>query len=93
METCLPGDDLDVQNPYPSSLIIASQLYLSSSTSSISMCSLHSPTDKDSGDLSATFGNGSRMRHGSASHCATKHRVGSFKRKDSAKKRHHEALD
>ena len=43
METCLPGDDLDVQNPYRS-LGIASQLNLSSSMSSLSMGSLHSPT-------------------------------------------------
>ena len=49
VETCLPGDDLDVQNPYPSSLGIASHLNLSSSMSSLSMGSLHSPTDKDSG--------------------------------------------
>ena len=44
VETCLPGDDLDVQNPYPSSLGIASNLNLSSSMSSLSMGSLHSPT-------------------------------------------------
>ena len=37
VETCLPGDDLDVQNPYPSSLGIASALNLSSSMSSISL--------------------------------------------------------
>jgi hypothetical protein len=54
VETCLPGDDLDVQNPYPSSLGIASHLNLSSSMSSLSMGSLHSPTDKDSGAAAAT---------------------------------------
>ena len=87
VETCLPGDDLDVQNPYPSSLGITSNLNLSSSMSSLSMGSLHSPTDKDSTDLSvAVCGNGSRMRHGSASHMQPKHRVGSFKRKNSKKK-------
>lgn len=86
VETCLPGDDLDVQNPYPSSLGITSNLNLSSSMSSLSMGSLHSPTDKDSTDLGASSvcGNGSRMRHGSASHMQNKHpRVGSFKRKNS----------
>ena len=54
VETCLPGDDLDVQNPYPSSLGIASHLNLSSSMSSLSMGSLHSPTDKDSSAGAAT---------------------------------------
>ena len=44
VETCLPGDDLDVQNPYPPNLGIASNLNLSSSMSSLSMGSLHSPT-------------------------------------------------
>ena len=48
VETCLPGDDLDVQNPYPSPLGIASNPNLSSSMSSLSIGSLHSPTDKDS---------------------------------------------
>lgn len=88
VETCLPGDDLDVQNPYPSSLGITSNLNLSSSMSSLSMGSMHSPTDKDSTDLSsmaAVCGNGSRMRHGSASHMQNKCRVGSFKRKNSKK--------
>ena len=84
VETCLPGDDLDVQNPYPSSLGIASNPNLSSSTSSLSMGSLHSPTDKDSTDLTTACGNGSRMRHGSAG--LNKRRVGSFKRKNSSKK-------
>ena len=81
METCLPGDDLDVQNPYPKSLGIASNLNLSSSMSSLSMGSLHSPTDKDSADLAASCANGSRIRHGSAN--LPKHRVGSIKRKNS----------
>lgn len=87
VETCLPGDDLDVQNPYPSSLGIVSNLNLSSSMSSLSMGSLHSPTDKDATELTAACGNGSRMRHGSASHMPGKVRVGSFKRKDSDKKK------
>ena len=91
VETCLPGDDLDVQNPYPSSLGIASNLNLSSSMSSLSMGSLHSPTDKDSADLALSVGNGGRIRHGSASH--TKHRVGSFKRKNSKTKKSPDALD
>lgn len=81
VETCLPGDDLDVSNPYPSSLGIVSHLNLSSSMSSLSMGSLHSPTDKDSADLGATCGNGGRIRHGSAN--LTNHRVGSFRRKNS----------
>ncbi len=91
VETCLPGDDLDVQNPYPSSLGIASNLNLSSSMSSLSMGSLHSPTDKDSTDLGSACGNGSRMRHGSAS--LSKHRVGSFKRKNSKTKKSPDTLD
>ena len=85
VETCLPGDDLDVQNPYSSPLGIGSN-----SMSSLSMGSLHSPTDKDSVDLDGNrgCGNGARMRHGSASHVAGKCRVagGSFKRKGSKKK-------
>ena len=48
VEMCLPGDDLDMQNPYPSSLGITSNLNLSSSMSSLSMGSVHSPTEKDS---------------------------------------------
>ena len=87
VETCLPGDDLDVQNPYPSSLGIASNLNLSSSMSSLSMGSLHSPTDKDCSDITCSaLTNGNRMRHGSASHVQPKCRVGSFKRKNSKKK-------
>lgn len=52
VETCLPGDDLDVQTTHPSSLGIASNLNLSSSMSSLSVSSLHSPTD---GDLTASM--------------------------------------
>ena len=91
VETCLPGDDLDVQNPYPSSLGIAANLNLSSSMSSLSMGSLHSPTDKDSGDGGAGCGNGTRLRHGSANHA--KHRVGSFKRKNSKSKKSPDGLE
>lgn len=80
VETCLPGDDLDVHSNYPGSLGISSNLNLSSSMSSLSMGSLQSPTDKDSSDLILSSLNGSRIRHGSASHMASKHpRAGSFK--------------
>lgn len=49
VDVCLPGDDLDVQNPYPYSLGLTSNLNLSSSMSSVSVGSLHSPgTDKES---------------------------------------------
>lgn len=82
VETCLPGDDLDVHNPYPTSLGIASNLNLSSSMSSLSVGSMHSPTEKDSADLPAN--NGARLRHSSAN--TTKTSGGSFKRKDSEKK-------
>ena len=79
VETCLPGDDLGVNNHYPSPLGISSNLNLSSSMSSLSICSLHSPTtDRDSVDaVLANFGSsaagsnpsgmgGGRTRHGSA---------------------------
>lgn len=87
VETCLPGDDLDILNPYPSSLGISSNLNLSSSMSSLSVGSMHSPTDKDcekngSGPNGATC----RIRHGSANNVSSKNRAGSFKRKDSKKK-------
>ncbi|XP_052799724.1 neurofibromin-like isoform X3 [Mya arenaria] len=87
VETCLPGDDLDILNPYPSSLGISSNLNLSSSMSSLSLSvsSMHSPTDKDT-DKNGAAGNGGRIRHGSANNVASKNRAGSFKRKDSKKK-------
>lgn len=84
VETCLPGDDLDILNPYPSSLGISSNLNLSSSMSSLSQGSMHSPTDKDCAEKNGA--NGARMRHGSANNIVTKGRAGSFKRKDSKKK-------
>ena len=93
METCLPGDDLDVQNPYPSSLGIVSNLVMSSSMSSLSVGSVHSPTDKDSvSELNVTAassvsacGSGTRMRPASTL-VQVKHRIGSLKRRNSHKK-------
>ncbi|XP_060559140.1 neurofibromin-like isoform X1 [Ruditapes philippinarum] len=85
VETCLPGDDLDILNPYPSSLGISSNLNLSSSMSSLSVGSMHSPTDKDN-DKNGSGANGARIRHGSANNVSSKNRAGSFKRKDSKKK-------
>ena len=82
MESCLPGDDLDILNPYPSSLGISSNLNLSSSMSSLSVGSMHSPTDKDNVDKSA---NGARIRHVSANNITTKNRAGSFKQKEKKK--------
>jgi neurofibromin 1 len=94
VETCLPGDDLDVQNPYPSSLGIVSNLNLSSSMSSLSMGSLHSPTEKDTTDLTSVCSNGNRMRHGSATATHMPGKVhGSFKRKDSGKKKTPDTLE
>lgn len=93
VETCLPGDDLDLQNPYPNSLGIASNLNLSSSMSSLSVSSMHSPTDKDPADGyslsgSSSLNNGSRMRHMSANNVSNKvTRSGSLKRTDSGKRR------
>lgn len=86
MENCLPGDDLDILNPYPSSLGISSNLNLSSSMSSLSVSSMHSPTDKDNVDKTPSVSNSSRIRHGSANSIPNKNRAGSFKRKDSKKK-------
>ncbi|XP_013381612.1 neurofibromin-like [Lingula anatina] len=87
VETCLPGDDIDVQNPYPSSLGITSNPCLSSSMSSISVTSVQSPTDKEALDLSLSASNSAnRVRHTSASHVVHKPRAGSFKRKSSKKK-------
>ncbi|KAJ8312996.1 hypothetical protein KUTeg_010369 [Tegillarca granosa] len=83
MENCLPGDDLDILNPYPSSLGISSNLNLSSSMSSLSVSSMHSPTDKDNADKTPSVSNSSRIRHGSANSIPNKNRAGSFKRKDS----------
>ncbi|XP_021368387.1 neurofibromin-like isoform X2 [Mizuhopecten yessoensis] len=85
VENCLPGDDLDILNPYPSSLGISSNLNLSSSMSSLSVSSMHSPTDKDTVEKNGTAPS-NRMRHGSANNIQTKNRAGSFKRKDSKKK-------
>ncbi|XP_041348224.1 neurofibromin-like isoform X2 [Gigantopelta aegis] len=82
MESCLPGDDLDILNPYPSCLGISSNLNLSSSMSSLSVGSMHSPTDKDNVDKSA---NGARIRHVSANNITTKNRAGSFKQKEKKK--------
>ncbi|RUS73016.1 hypothetical protein EGW08_019222, partial [Elysia chlorotica] len=89
VESCLPGDDLDVSKPYPSSLGMSSNLHLSSSLSSLSLGSVHSPTDKDNMDKSSERGAGpsvggsgggahSRQRHSSAT---AKPRGGSFKQK------------
>ncbi|KAK3767382.1 hypothetical protein RRG08_049749 [Elysia crispata] len=88
VESCLPGDDLDVSKPYPSSLGMSSNLHLSSSLSSLSLGSVHSPTDKDnldktgggSGPNGGSSGAGvhSRQRHSSAT---AKPRGGSFKQK------------
>lgn len=86
VENCLPGDDLDILNPYPSSLGISSNLNLSSSMSSLSVSSMHSPTDKDTADKNGAAAASNRMRHGSANNIQTKNRAGSFKRKDSKKK-------
>ncbi|KAL3856417.1 hypothetical protein ACJMK2_011181 [Sinanodonta woodiana] len=86
VETCLPGDDLDILNPYPSSLGISSNLNLSSSMSSLSIGSMHSPTDKDNTEKNGSGSNGARIRHGSANNVTGKNRAGSFKRKDSKKK-------
>ncbi|CAG2240905.1 Neurofibromin [Mytilus edulis] len=92
MENCLPGDDLDILNPYPSSLGISSNLNLSSSMSSLSVSSMHSPTDKEIVDKNGAAG-GNRMRHGSANNIQSKNRTGSFKRKDSKKKTNIEAIE
>jgi neurofibromin 1 len=92
MENCLPGDDLDILNPYPSSLGISSNLNLSSSMSSLSVSSIHSPTDKEIVDKNGAAG-GNRMRHGSANNIQSKNRPGSFKRKDSKKKLNIEAIE
>ena len=87
VETCLPGDDLDILNQYPTTLEISSNLNLSSSMSSLSVGSMHSPTDKDTlVDKNGTGANGSRIRHGSANNVSSKNRAGSLKRKDSKKK-------
>ncbi|XP_011426816.1 neurofibromin isoform X4 [Magallana gigas] len=86
VENCLPGDDLDILNPYPSSLGISSNLNLSSSMSSLSVSSMHSPTDKDTADKNGSIANSNRMRHGSANNLPGNKRPGSFKRKDSKKK-------
>ncbi|XP_064619782.1 neurofibromin-like isoform X5 [Lineus longissimus] len=84
VETCLPGDDLDVQNPYPVSLGINSNLTLSSSMSNLSMASaVHTPAEKSENELTVPS-NGQRMRHGSASQVHNKTH-GSFKRKTSKK--------
>jgi neurofibromin 1 len=84
VETCLPGDDLDVQNPYPTSLGINSNLTLSSSMSNLSMASaVHTPAEKSENELTVPS-NGQRMRHGSASQVHNKTH-GSFKRKTSKK--------
>lgn len=83
VESCLPGDDLDILNPYPSSLGISSNLNLSSSMSSLSVGSMHSPTDKDIVDKNGT--NGGRIRHASANNLPTKNRAGSFKQKEKKK--------
>ncbi|KAK7488237.1 hypothetical protein BaRGS_00020544 [Batillaria attramentaria] len=77
VESCLPGDDLE-------SLAISSTLNLSSSMSSLSMGSMHSPTDKDSGDKGGGA-NGGRMRHSSANQIGSKPRGGSFKQKEKKK--------
>ena len=76
VESCLPGDDLDILNPYPSSLGICSNLNLSSSMSNLSIGSMHSPTDKESG------ANGARARHSSNTLAGNKPRGGSFKQKE-----------
>lgn len=86
VENCLPGDDLDILNPYPSSLGISSNLNLSSSMSSLSVSSMHSPTDKDTAEKNGSIANSNRMRHGSANNLPGQNRPGSFKRKDSKKK-------
>jgi len=86
VETCLPGgDDLDVPHTcYPGALsAISSNLNLSSSMSSLSLGSIHSPTDRGLSDASLAMATGSNDylstvalhgRHGS------KHRGGSVKR-------------
>ena len=91
VETCLPGgDDLDVAHTwYPGALsAISSNLNLSSSMSSLSLGSIHSPTDRGLGDVGLAMATGSNdylstmalhARHGSATHAA-KHRGGSVKR-------------
>lgn len=82
-EICLPGDDLDILNPYPSSLGICSNLNLSSSMSSLSVGSVHSPTDKDGHEKAGA--NGGRTRHGSVTLASAKPRGGSFKQKEKKK--------
>ena len=83
VESCLPGDDLDILNPYPSSLGICSNLNLSSSMSNLSVTSVHSPTDKDNFEKSGA--NGARPRHSTTSLSAGKPRGGSFKQKEKKK--------
>ena len=83
VESCLPGDDLDILNPYPSSLGICSNLNLSSSMSNLSVGSVHSPTDKDNFEKSGA--NGARPRHSTTSLSAGKPRGGSFKQKEKKK--------
>lgn len=61
VETCLPGaDDLDVPHTcYPGALgAISSNLNLSSSMSSISLGSIHSPTDRGGGGSGSAGGGG-----------------------------------
>ncbi|CAL1527010.1 unnamed protein product, partial [Lymnaea stagnalis] len=83
VESCLPGDDLDILNPYPSSLGICSNLNLSSSMSSLSVGSMHSPTDKENVEKGGA--NGGRTRHSSATLAGSKPRGGSFKQKEKKK--------
>ncbi|XP_050410069.1 neurofibromin isoform X2 [Patella vulgata] len=85
VESCLPGDDLDILNPYPSNLGISSNLNLSSSMSSLSVSSMHSPTDKDNHNSDKNIANGNRMRHSSANNLPPKNRTGSFKQKEKKK--------
>lgn len=83
VETCLPGDDVDFQNPYPLYLLgIATHLNLSSSMSSLSIGSVHSPTDKDSVIDNASL---ARLHRPSQQQTGAAKRAGSVKRKTNKK--------
>ncbi|XP_077995279.1 neurofibromin-like isoform X2 [Glandiceps talaboti] len=86
LETVLPGDEYDSSSPMPSLIgMAATNLNLSSSMSSLSISSLHSPTEQEQAEMAATTGG--RIRHGSASQVPKQRSLGgSFKRKSSKQK-------
>ncbi|XP_070572256.1 neurofibromin-like [Ptychodera flava] len=86
LETVLPGDEYDSSSPIPSLIgMAATNLNLSSSMSSLSISSLHSPTEQEQAELAGTTSG--RIRHGSASQVPKQRSLGgSFKRKSSKQK-------